>query len=493
MKLNILVVDDETPICEWLVYCIRKASPDYVVQAANNGEEAYEKILHWKPDIVFTDIRMPGMDGLELMKAVLEVLPFTTFAILTNYAEFTYAKQAVSLGAREYFLKSELRAADLEKLLQVVMESKVKARTTKVNDVYRDGCIDLYNFYKTQEQPGYADRFWEKHGMWKDVPYQILCITAGRGSEQWREVADTAEKLRLESGGKAYLAVACEMGFDYVVVQAHEARQILIEELLRSLQVRGYMGVSAVHTDRNDFASGLREAAEAKRMGFFETKNTNGIFYTDLLGRPALDRRRLREEREQLLSQIHKRNYGEALAELEQWFSHIAQPGCQDIKWAIDDCRRMVLSVEELYYQEFKNAKAELTMAQTAQGCWQWCRQMVDEMERNQKARCSPSIAAAVEYIHAHYQENISMTDVARQIYRSPEYFSRQFKEEVGDNFNSYLTLYRLERAQELLDKTDLRIAEIAERVGYVTPGYFSRIYKKYKGISPEQARISKK
>lgn len=138
MKLNILVVDDETPICEWLVYCIRKASPDYVVQAANNGEEAYEKILHWKPDVVFTDIRMPGMDGLELMKAILEVLPFTTFAILTNYAEFTYAKQAVSLGAKEYFLKSELRAADLEKLLQEVMESKVKVRTSKVNDVYRD-------------------------------------------------------------------------------------------------------------------------------------------------------------------------------------------------------------------------------------------------------------------------------------------------------------------------------------------------------------------
>ena len=85
------------------------------------------------------------------------------------------------------------------------------------------------------------------------------------------------------------------------------------------------------------------------------------------------------------------------------------------------------------------------------------------------------------------------MADVARQIFRSPEYFSRQFKEEVGENFNTYLTLYRLDRAQELLDKTDLRIAEIAERVGYVTPGYFSRIYKKYRGITPEQARMSKK
>ena len=108
MKLKVMVVDDETPICQWLAYCIRRASEDYVVFSASNGEEAYEIILKEKPDIVFTDICMPDMDGLELMKKTLEVLPFTVFAILTNYAEFSYARQAVSLGAREYFLKSEL-------------------------------------------------------------------------------------------------------------------------------------------------------------------------------------------------------------------------------------------------------------------------------------------------------------------------------------------------------------------------------------------------
>ena len=77
-------------------------------------------------------------------------------------------------------------------------------------------------------------------------------------------------------------------------------------------------------------------------------------------------------------------------------------------------------------------------------------------------------------------------------MYRSPEYFSRQFKEEMGENFSVYLTLYRLERAQELLNRTDLSIAEIANRVGYANPGYFTRIYKKYRGITPEQARMTR-
>ena len=62
----------------------------------------------------------------------------------------------------------------------------------------------------------------------------------------------------------------------------------------------------------------------------------------------------------------------------------------------------------------------------------------------------------------------------------------------MGENFSVYLTLYRLERAQELLNRTDLSIAEIANRVGYANPGYFTRIYKKYRGITPEQARMAR-
>ena len=92
--LHIMVVDDEAPIRDWLVYCIQKCEAASSVTSAVNGEEAYRRILEQKPNVVFTDIRMPGMDGLELMSKVRDILPFTVFIILTNYAEFSYAKQA---------------------------------------------------------------------------------------------------------------------------------------------------------------------------------------------------------------------------------------------------------------------------------------------------------------------------------------------------------------------------------------------------------------
>ena len=98
--LHIMVVDDEAPIRDWLVYCIQKCEAASSVTSAVNGEEAYRRILEQKPNVVFTDIRMPGMDGLELMSKVRDILPFTVFIILTNYAEFSLSLIHISEPTR---------------------------------------------------------------------------------------------------------------------------------------------------------------------------------------------------------------------------------------------------------------------------------------------------------------------------------------------------------------------------------------------------------
>ena len=77
--------------------------------------------------MIITDIRMPGMSGLELMKYMRERAPYTEFIILTNYAEFSYAKEAISWGAREYLLKSEMKVDDLIRILNKIEPAKKKS------------------------------------------------------------------------------------------------------------------------------------------------------------------------------------------------------------------------------------------------------------------------------------------------------------------------------------------------------------------------------
>ena len=84
---------------------------------AKSGQEACSLVKNQIPEVIITDIRMPGMSGLELMKYMRERAPYTEFIILTNYAEFSYAKEAISWGAREYLLKSEMKADDLIRIL----------------------------------------------------------------------------------------------------------------------------------------------------------------------------------------------------------------------------------------------------------------------------------------------------------------------------------------------------------------------------------------
>lgn len=247
--LNVLIVEDEAPIREWIGYTIKNISEEFnVIGSVNNGKEAYELALNSKPDVIITDIKMPVMDGIELSKKIKELFPEIYIIILTNFAEFSYAKEAISCGVYEYLIKSDIRPKELSEIL------------TKINN-------------------------------------------------KIKAIGDNIKEQRLEK---------------------------------------------------------------------------------------------------------------------------------KDI------------NINKSY---------------------------------------SRSIDKALKYIDNNYKNHISLMDVAKHIYLSHEYFSRLFKEEVGENFSTYLTIYRIKKAKELIKNTDMKISQIASEVGYSNAGYFSKNYKKYTGVSPEEDR----
>lgn len=176
MNLKVAVVDDEAPIRQWLTYCIGTIAPEDKISTAANGAEALEMMEQVQPDIVFTDICMPVMDGLELMRQAKKTLPFTKFVILTNYAEFSYAKEALSLGAWEYILKSEMRAADIKNLLDKTRAQAEKIRRTKVDGVFPSGHLDLYEIYNTADAADASKRILQRLGAREGVDYRVWAV-----------------------------------------------------------------------------------------------------------------------------------------------------------------------------------------------------------------------------------------------------------------------------------------------------------------------------
>ena len=123
--VNVLVADDEVPIRQWLEFCINKMEGYHVVGSASNGAEGYSIFRKTNPDVIITDIRMPVMDGLEMLKMIRNLNPAVYAAVLTSHEDFEYARQAIKLGASEYILKIEITE---ESLRQVLANGRQAAR-----------------------------------------------------------------------------------------------------------------------------------------------------------------------------------------------------------------------------------------------------------------------------------------------------------------------------------------------------------------------------
>lgn len=169
--------------------------------------------------------------------------------------------------------------------------------------------------------------------------------------------------------------------------------------------------------------------------------------YSAICGLPPIDREAAHARKQEVLRLLARRQVEEARGALRAWFALFGMVGADDVRWAVDTVNRMVISMEDWYYQFVTPPADGWEPPQSFTACRSRCSAMLEQVLRERRSRHSRPIETALSYIHAHYAQPISMAEVAAQLYRSPEHFSRQFKEEVGENFSSYLTRYRLERA----------------------------------------------
>ena len=121
--INVYIADDEVWITLGLKKLLEKLDIDArVVGTANNGLTAKEEIAFFKPDVVFTDIRMPGLTGLELLRAIPEVSPDSKVVIISGYAEFSYAQEAVQHHAFDYLLKP-IKEEELTRVMSAIINN----------------------------------------------------------------------------------------------------------------------------------------------------------------------------------------------------------------------------------------------------------------------------------------------------------------------------------------------------------------------------------
>lgn len=465
--IELLVVDDEAPIRQWLKYCIDQI-PQCHCTLASNGREALALYQANPPHIVLADIEMPVMNGLEMLQKMRQLHTEPLFLLLTSHSDFDYARQAVQLGVTEYLLKTEMDETGLQQLILRTKEKlqerldtsiSVQSLSSALTHVVRTNSMDM-------TKP-VISVVWQGDGIPK---------LQWRGSQHTLEMGDNQKVslLQKEDGivkdQVIELCIRCSQdwagtcGISDVAVPPYQ-----LETVVRQAQLRSGQGF--YRPGQRVFADGAPQEIAAVEDGFIL----------------------------QHLRAMLNQDYAQALVCVEDFFEKVEQacPPQQDslrktLRTTTVSFLHFTMDTTAELESHVERVKAAIGRTESLPTLRQVITEQYQPMEAmaNRVTQTSPAIGQAVQYLEQHYAEKISLGDMAHRGSFSPEHFSRLFRKEMGVPFVAYLNNLRMRHAVELLETSSLKIYEIAEEVGFQNFSYFSTTFKKKFGLNPYEYQL---
>ncbi|MFB9275590.1 response regulator [Cohnella cellulosilytica] len=505
---KIMIVDDEWVVREGLKLTIPWTEMQcQVVAEADNGLDALRLFRERQPDIVLADIRMPGMDGLALAKAIHEQQPDVMTIFLTGFDDFSYAQEAIKLGAFELLLKpsdpAELRRAVGEAARQITIRRQqidYRRNLEKYQQTNQPFVLDqvLYRLLMDTAAIHEVSLLYEalegRLELFDDYRIAIVDVAASDGDARPESAVGLVlmqhaltEAIALdghsyaillnESGGSKWRSAMAALperdivGATLSLSDVHHGLLTLGQAYAEAGLARfhhalpGYPRMIDYEMIRNEVRSSVEwneaEFVEAMKWGTRETiRQALHAFYKSVLWHSGGREMKPRQIGMKLLFVVYhllNRHFRETggLPEMTQVVEEIHRyPSYEAV---LEWLENMVIEVQSRYVKSKIPLKNEM-----------------DEVR---------------EYIDAHFTEELKMYELASGLHMSESNFSKQFKRHFGVSFQDYVTELRIDKAKELLLDPELRIGDVARRVGYSETRYFSQLFKKTTGETQKSFR----
>lgn len=508
--MRAVVVEDEILIREGLCKLMNKMFPDIVIEGvAGNGQEGFRYIEEYQPDLVITDIKMPVMDGLEMLTKVQEAGLFPKVIVLTAYSEFEYAKQAVKLGVCDYIIKPVVVPEFVQTIrkIQNLYEQELKRTPETMGSLEHIVSGLLYGVSELDEKM--QDFLCKKYGIVERTPLIELLIYMGDGFEEGREKKRQEMRKILEQKDVRYCLVDMEydrtilaLFYDYASRQEIERwyqNQILFQKRDERERHISYGMVEVI-------------GAQAVREGYqtlLPYMDWNIVLGDDvLISYPRIADVQTEiciypvELENQIKAAIctgEEERIHEIAKRFQNYFLNGRMYSPKEIKnsyvrfqWAVLNIAKEVGCID---YQQIdqKNLLDHIMGAKTREELQKSLEELLCHLRISRKETEAVSLAVkkTQSMIHEFYADGITLNEIADRLNLTQEYLGSQFHKEVGENFSTYIRNYRLAKAKELLIGTQLKQYEIAEKVGYADAKYFARVFKECEGMSIAEYRKS--
>ncbi len=539
---RLLIVDDEPVIVEGLCDYINKNCEKYELDIlkAYSGDDALEILSTRKIDVVLTDIKMPGISGIDLMNNIRGNWPGCRVIFLTGYDEFDYVYEAIKNDGVKYLLKNEgydKILKTLENEIEYVIKSQIdmelmeKAKKQAVESLpllKKEYLYDLVNS-KTAE---ISQEQFEALSIVLNASKPVSLLAAA--------VDSIDDKVNLPDNTKHIYAVRLTV-----------ERYLKDEFLYESILINDSVMICFVQpcNEGNGFRKNLRGTAEIIQN---VCKNSIGTTVTVAFSTNAFNWNSLCEKISSLKMLINNRHmFGNETILTDEILLHGDYDKCLDyeilereicselrkcdtleiflkqgkkedffllFKEIIESIKEHISSNSSLFYEtcmrislfyisyfnkngitELIAKKVDMYNAFNVYGyiSWDeavnWFKRLAEIAFDVQNVRYEDRASKAMDYIKKHIKDNLSgdlsLTKLAEIVYFNPKYLSRLFKQVTGITLISYINDIKTEKAKELLKETNLKIHEIGAAIGYISAPYFTNFFKNATGMSPQDFR----
>ncbi|GIN69720.1 DNA-binding response regulator [Bacillus sp. J14TS2] len=498
---KLLIIDDERNIRLGIQAMILREFPNqFTLLLASNGFEALEILETERIDIVLTDIKMPGMDGIELIQAIHSFEKKPQIVMISGYDDFEYAKEAIKYRVKDYLLKPINRKELQQTLKQVIAEvnmAEEKQRERERNQANQLNYLFIHPDITRNEIEEVM-----KNLRLESFPEEYFV-----GIIKMWEPTTEIESL---SYVKEILAQYFQESFKRMITFYDKNQNIVVltptisvfERLLDKFgSITAFIGVSAKFRHRFQIKEGYEQACYALKH-LFLTSSKKVMLFSEITPKVKEDpiplekiqkisnmlgTNRDQEIRKQLLEILNleeiSSNGIEYMEELHQAINEVLldsafhRLGKESIEIMQHyDHVGHIYNFKDFY--EYYYALEALVL-------------QLHEYTKRLKSIYSEQkyMEEALQYIEENYYKDLNLAVISNYVSLNYSYFSHMFKESTGQNFIDYLKKVRIEKAKPLLQKPDLMISEVSHKVGFNHPKQFARVFRELEGISPKEYR----
>lgn len=512
---KILLTDDEQIVIDSLKFIIDKNfSEQMEVTTALSGTEALEKVSKEEIDIIFMDINMPGLTGLETVNLIKKIKPETVIVILSAFDRFQYAQEAMNLGAFKYITKPVNRNIVIQTIRSAIdfidnrdgkerADQELQKKLDQVSPMIESDFIYtlIFNNDNNFDLSPYLDYFNLSGYPWCFCCIEVPNVTNENQTKLYKTIRDflkNAQECLVSSFMMNRIAIL-------LPILSESPDQEAVNELIKNTFTKlSYkigagirIGVSRITSDLLMLKNSYNEAVIALN----KSPADGGIIFS---GRSSSPSESLKEDisdyRKNLLARFKSGDstgvqsyfelYSQKLSEIEPDINRIKNAFFELIVTA----KNILLEINSEYFHEtFDNAFSLLSAENDFSSLKAFTLKLLIEYENyivTLKTQTeNPIIKKVCEYINDNLAQEISLEQAADYVNVSSFYLSKLFKEEKGTNFINFLNDKRLEKARDLLKNSDLSIKEITAQTGYNDQNYFSRIFRAKYGETPTEYR----